>query len=65
MDIIECATRAIKELLSSVDMLSDDVITVVDNALSEIWHIESPILRIQIIQNAAIELGILRAEDID
>lgn len=59
------ATEHIKVILEREDTLSENVLGLVDDILEYIWHIDDVQIRTQIIQDAAIQLGLLRAGDIN
>lgn len=65
MNRIEEATQAAINLLEQEGILTDDVIAIIDTYLHDVWQIEDGLMRALIIQNAGIEVGLLRADDID
>lgn len=62
---VTAATNAIKGFLQAMQRLDDDVIEECDDLLLSLWHIENSQIRIQIIQTAALHVGLLREEDLD
>lgn len=59
------ATIELEKILKREDCLSDEVLDVATEYLLNVWDIRSPVTRMHIIQIAAINVGLLRAEDLD
>lgn len=62
---IPAATNAIAQFLESNYMFNDDVIRECIELLSNIWHIEHRQIAIQIIQTAAVNVGLLTEAQIN
>lgn len=61
---IPAATNAVGEFLASVRELNDDVINECHELLAELWNIDNSQIRIQIIQTAALNIGLLSEDDL-
>lgn len=60
---IVAATQAVQQFLISLRRYDSDVIEECNELLLSIWHVENAIIRTQIIQTAAINLGWLSDEN--
>lgn len=61
---VPAATNAVQEYLESLMELDDDIVKECHELLEGIWHIDNSQIRVQIIQTAALNVGLLVEDDL-
>jgi hypothetical protein len=62
---ISAATIALEEILEREDCLSEEVLEIANHYLYHVWNIQSAVIRLHVIQIAAINVGLLRVDGLD
>lgn len=62
LDSVQAATQAIAEFLSTMEVFTDEVVNNCDELLLTIWDVQNRFVRAQIIQVAAIKVGLVSEE---
>lgn len=62
LDSVQAATEAIAEFLSTMEVFTDEVVNNCDELLLTIWDVQNRFVRAQIIQVAAIKVGLVSEE---
>lgn len=65
MSTVQRATCAIEDFLSTFDTLDQTLIDECDDLLLTIWYIRNATIRLQIIQAAALNVGLLTEDQLD